>query len=74
MDVHVFYFHEEKQQIVRSYIGSHFWVMLMQKRHFNQNKSIFGKLDWTCNLVLVSIDGPNVNWKTEIIKGISRAQ
>ena len=24
MDVHVFYFHEEKQQVVRSYIGSHF--------------------------------------------------
>ena len=23
-DVHVFYFHEEKQQVVRSYIGSHF--------------------------------------------------
>ena len=24
MDVYVFYFHEEKRQIVRSYIGSHF--------------------------------------------------
>ena len=24
MDVHVFYFHEEKQKVVKSYIGSHF--------------------------------------------------
>ena len=24
MDVHVFYFHEEKQQVFRSYIGAHF--------------------------------------------------
>ena len=25
MYVHVFYFHEEKRQVVRSYIGSHFF-------------------------------------------------
>ena len=38
--------------------------MLMQKRHFSQYESIYGKLDLNHNLVQVSMDGPNVNLKT----------
>ena len=34
MDVHVFYFHEEKQQVVRSYIGSHFLAHTNGKETF----------------------------------------
>ena len=69
MDVHVFYFHEEKQQIVRSYIGSHFLCYTNAEETFQSIQAVHGKLDLTLSLVQVSMDGPNVNWKTiEIIK------
>ena len=40
----------------------------MQKRHFSQYESIYGKLDLNHNLVQVSMDGPNVNLKTVEIR------
>ena len=67
-NAHVFYFHEEKQQVVRSYIVSHFLGHANAKETFQSILAVHGKLDLTHNLVQVSMDGPNVNWKTEIIK------
>ena len=61
MDVHVFYFHEEKQQVVRSYIGSHFLGNANAEETFQSIQAIHDKLDLIHNLVQVSIDGPNVN-------------
>ena len=61
MDFHVFYFHEEKQQLVRSYIGSHFLDYANAEETFQSIQAVHGKLDWTHNLVQVSMDGPDVN-------------
>ena len=72
MDVHVFYFHEEKQQVVRSYIGSHFLAHTNGKETFQSIQAVHGKLDLTHNLVQVPMDGQNLNWKAvEIIKAQS---
>ena len=69
MNVHAFYFHEEKQQVVTSYIGSHFLVHDNVEETPQSIQAAHGKLDLTHNLMQVSMDGPNVNWKTlEIIK------
>ena len=69
MDVLVFYFHEEKQQVVTSYIGSHFLGHANTKETFQSIQAVHGRLDLTHNLVQVSMDGPNVNWKrVEIMK------
>ena len=69
MDSHVFYFHEEKQQLVRSYIGSHFLGHANVKETFQSLQAVHGKLDLTYSLVQVSMGIPNVNWKTvEIVK------
>ena len=69
MDVHLFYFHEEKQQAVRSYVGSHFLGHGNAEETFQSKQAVHGKLDLTHNLARVSVDGPNVNWKAvEIIK------
>ena len=46
INVPVFYLHKEKQQVHGSYIRSHFWVMLMQKRHFSEYKGFIGNLIW----------------------------
>ena len=68
MDSHVFYFHEEKQ-VVRSYIGSHFLGDANAEDTFQSIQAGHGKLDLTHNVVQVSMDGANVNWKTvEITK------
>ena len=68
MDVHVSYFHEEKQQLFRSYIGSHFLAHANAEETSQLIQAVHGKLDLTQNLVQVSMDGPNV-WETvEIIK------
>ena len=60
MDVHVFYFHEEKQQVVRSYIGSHFLGYANAEETFQSIQAGHGKLDLIHNLVQVSMDDPNV--------------
>ena len=69
MDVHLFYFHEEKQQVVRSYVWSHFLGHGNAEETFQSIQAVHGKLDLTHNLAQVSMDGSNVNWKAvEIIK------
>ena len=69
MNVHVFYFHKEKQKVVRSYIGSHFLGRANAEETLQSIQAVQGKLDLTHNLVQVSVDGPNVNWKiVELIK------
>ena len=60
-DVHVFYFHEEKQQVVRSYIGSHFLGHANAEETFQSMQAVHDKLDLIHNLVQVLIDVPNVN-------------
>ena len=62
-DVHVFYFHEEKQQVVRFYIGSLFLGHANAEETFQSIQAVHGKLNLTHNLMHA-----NVNWKTEIIK------
>ena len=72
MYVNVFYFHEEKQQIGRSYIRSHYSGHANAEETFQSIQAwfvVWFKLDLTHNLVQVSLDGTSVNWKTvEIIK------
>ena len=64
MDVHVFYFHEGKQQVVRSCIGSHFLGHADAEETFQSIQAVHGKLDLPHNLLQISMDGPNMNWKT----------
>ena len=61
MDVHVFCLHEEKQQVVRSYIRSHFLGHANGEQIFQSIQAVLQKLDVTHNLGQVSMDGPNVN-------------
>ena len=53
----VFYFYEEKQQVVRSYIGSHFLGHANSEETFQSIQAVHSKLDLTHNLVQVSTDG-----------------
>ena len=64
MDVHVIYFDESKQKVVRSYIGSSFMGHADAGDTFEHFKDVHGDLDLTHNLTQISMDGPNVNWKT----------
>ena len=59
VDVHVFYFHEEKQQVVRSYIRSHFFGHANAEEPFQSIQAVYSKLDLTHSLVQVSMDGLN---------------
>ena len=61
MDVHVFYLHKEKQQVVRSYTGSHFLKHANAEETFQSIQAVHGKLDLIHSLVQVSMDGLNVN-------------
>ena len=63
MYVYDFYFHEEKQKVVRSYIGSHFLGYVNAKETFQSIQAAHGRLDLTQNLVQVSMDSRNVHWK-----------
>ena len=64
-----FYFHKESQQVVRSYIGSQFLGHANAEETFQLIQAVHDKRDLTHNLMQVSMDGPNVDWKTvEIIK------
>ena len=63
MDVHVIYFYESKQKVVRSYIGSSFMGHADAGDTFEHFKDVHGDLDLTHDLTQISMDGPNVNWK-----------
>ena len=62
MDVHVFYFDEQKQQVVRSYVGSSFMGHATADGTYSHFKKVHGDLDVTHDLIQISMDGPNVNW------------
>lgn len=64
MDLHVTYFDEKKQLVVRSYIGAHFMGRAKQEDTYRAIKEVHGDLDIVNNLIQVSMDGPNVNWAT----------
>ena len=50
-------------------MGSHFWGHANVEEAFQSIQAVHVKLDLTHSLVQVTMDGPNVNWKTaEIIK------
>ena len=69
MDVHEIFFDSNKQEVVRSFTGSHFMGHASAKDTFASLKEVHKDLDLVHNLVQVSMDGPNVNWKTvEIIE------
>ena len=69
VDVHVIFFDSNKQEVVRSFIGSHFMGHASAEDTFVSSKEFRKDLDLVHNLVQVSMDGPNVNWKTvEIIE------
>jgi hypothetical protein len=63
MDVHVIYFDGVEKQVIRRYLGSTF---LGHSAHSDLLKAftlVHEGLDYKRNLVQVSMDGPNVNWK-----------
>ena len=63
MDVHVIFFDSNKQEVVRSFIVSHFMGHASAEDTFAFLKEVQKDLDLVHNLVQVAIDGPNVNWK-----------
>ena len=68
VDVHVIFFDSNKQEVVRFFIGSHFMGHASAEDTFASLKEVHKDLDLVHNLIQVSMDGPNVNWKTvEII-------
>ena len=64
MDVHIIFFDNEKSQVVRSYLGSHFMGHATAEDTYKSLAEIHNGLDLVHNLVQISMDGPNVNWKT----------
>ena len=64
MDVHTIYFDDEKMQVVRNYIGSHFMGHATADDTYKSLKKVHKDLDLSHNLVQLSMDGPNVNLKT----------
>ena len=65
MDVHVIFFDSNKQEVVRSFVGSHFIGHASAEDTFASLKEVHEDLELVHNFVQVSMDGPNVNWKTE---------
>ena len=69
MDVHVIFFNSNKQEVVGSFIGSHFMGHACAEDTFASLKEVHEDLDLVHNLVQVSMYGPNMNLKTvEIIE------
>ena len=69
MDVHIIYFDDEKMQVTRNYIGSHFMGHATAEDTYRSLKEVHRELDLSHNLVQLSMDGPNVNLKTlEIVE------
>ena len=74
MDVLVIFFDSNKQ-VVRSFIGSHFMGRASAEDTFASLKEVHKDLDLVGNIVQVSMDGPNVYWKTvEIIEDHRKIQ
>ena len=63
MDIHVFYFDERSRRTTRYYIGSQFLGHATAIDTLNDFKVAHKGLDIIKNLVQLSMDGPNVNWK-----------
>ena len=61
MDVHVIFFDSNKQEVVRSFVGSHFMVYASAEYTFASLKEVHKDLDLVHDLVQLSMDGPNVN-------------
>ena len=75
MDVQVIFFDSNKQEVVRSFIGSHFMGYARAEDTFASLKEVHKDLDLVHNLVQVSVDCPNINWKTvEIIEDHRKIQ
>ena len=75
MDVHVIFFDSNKQEVVRSFIGSHFMGYTRAEDTSASLKEVHKDLDLVHNLVQVSVDCPNINWKTvEIIEDHRKIQ
>ena len=55
------FFDSNKQEVVRSFIGSHFMGHASAEDTFVSSKEFHRDLDLVHNLVQVSMDGPNVN-------------
>ena len=63
-DVHMIFLNNNKQEVVRSFTGSHFMGHASAEHTFAALKEVHKDLDLVHNLVQVSMDAPNVNWKT----------
>ena len=63
MDLHITYFDEKTQLVVRSYIGAHFMGRAKQDT-YRAVREVHGDLDIVNTLIQVSMDGPNVNLAT----------
>ena len=75
MDVNVIFFDSNKQEAVKSFIGSHFMGHASAEDTSASLKEVHKDLDLVHNLVQVSMDGPNVDWKTvEIIEDHQKIQ
>ena len=67
--MYMFYTFMKRNNVVRSHIRSNFLGHANAEETFHSIQAVRSKLDLTHNLVQVSMNGPNVNWKTvEIIK------
>ena len=63
MDIHVFYFNEETRRVTRYYIGAQFLGHTTAEDTMKEFKAAHEDLDIVNKLVMLSMDGPNVNWK-----------
>ena len=63
MDVQETLFDSNKQEVVRSFIGSYFMGHASVEDTLASLKEVHKDLDLVHNLAQVSMDGPNVNWK-----------
>jgi hypothetical protein len=63
MDIHVSYFNEESRRVTRHYIGAQFLGHATAEDTMNDFKKAHENLDIVNKLVMLSMDGPNVNWK-----------
>ena len=69
------FFDSNKQEVVRFFIGSHFMGHASAEDTFASLKEVHKDLDLVDNFIQVSMDGPNVNWKTvEIIEDHRKIQ
>ena len=63
LDAHVLYFDEFERKVQRSYVGSTFMGHGHSDLCLKKLQEALHDLNITDNLVQVSMDGPNVNWK-----------